>query len=110
MYGDIPQLKIPAEALTIGDCSAAGFDVTAWCDRRCNGRSLDLSTLGKWSGRGLLSLMREGAIVCRKCGRPAVAISVSSTARAERVLFWQIGDDAMPPTMSGSKSEKPAAP
>jgi hypothetical protein len=91
-----PQLEISPPELTIADCFAGRFSVTAWCSNRCNGRNLDLSVLGAWTDHKLLDLMRDGSIVCRTCGSPATAVNVSVTERADRVLFWQIGDDAMP--------------
>jgi hypothetical protein len=112
MYGDKPQLKIPPSELTLGDCLAGGFSVTAWCEQRCNGRNLDLPILTAWSGRGLLDLMREGVIVCRECDHPATTVGVSSTSRAERILLWEIGDDAMPlntkPTGGRQHTRRPA--
>jgi hypothetical protein len=108
MYGAIPQLKITPAELTIGDCRAGGFGVTAWCDQRCNGRNLELAKLSAWSDSRLLDLMREGVIVCRECGQPAVTVSVSCAGRSQRILFWQIGDDAMP--AATATADQPGSP
>lgn len=88
-------LKAPSD-LTIGDCFAAGHGVTVWCDSRCHGRDLKFDRLGKWIDHKLLDLMREGVIVCSRCGRPATFISVSAHLVADAILTWRIGDDAMP--------------
>ncbi len=84
------------EDLTIGDCREGGFNAVAWCDRGCNGRDLAFGRLDRWADRKLLDLMREGVIVCVKCARPAVYISVGSSERADQILTWRLGDDAMP--------------
>ena len=82
--------------LTISDCWTAKYDVTVWCDGRCNGRDLDLSKLGKWVDHKLLDLMREGLFVCSRCDRPATFVSVSGHLRSEPVLTWRLGDDCLP--------------
>jgi hypothetical protein len=82
--------------LTLGDCFAAGYTVSVWCSNRCPGRFLPLSKLGKWADHKLLDLMRDGAIVCTRCDRPATFVSVSAHLVVGPVLKWQIGDDAMP--------------
>lgn len=84
------------EHLTIGDCREGWFTIVAWCDRGCNGRYLALDKLDKWNKHKVLDLMREGQIVCVKCKRPAVCVSVASSERADQVLKWNLGDDAMP--------------
>lgn len=81
---------------TLGDCFAAGHDVTVWCDSGCAGRNLNLSRLGKWADAKLLDLMREGLIVCTRCDRPATFVSVWAHLVRDPVLEWRIGDDAMP--------------
>lgn len=86
----------PAD-LTIADCREGWFAVVVWCDGRCSGRYLPIDTLDRWAGRKLLDLMREGDIVCSRCKRPAVCVSVSSSERANSVLRWRLGDDAFPP-------------
>lgn len=82
--------------LTLGDCQAAGHSVTLWCDGGCPGRDLDLSKLGRWSDRKILDLMREGVIVCSRCGAPATYVSVSAHLVAEPILKWRTGDDVVP--------------
>lgn len=83
--------------LTIADCVEGWFDVTAWCPtRHCPGRSLDLAKLSRWNDRKLLDLFREGLVVCTRCEALSDAVSVSSSEMADRVLFWRVGDDAMP--------------
>lgn len=85
----------PAD-LTIADCREGWFTVVVWCDGRCGGRYLAIDALDRWTGRKLLDLMRQGAIVCSRCKRPAVCVSVSSSERADTILRWRLGDDALP--------------
>jgi hypothetical protein len=87
--------------LTIGDCREGWFTAVAWCDRNCHGRYLALDKLEKWSDRKVLDLMREGVVVCVKCRRPAVHISIGSSERANEILTWRLGDDAMPRPAAG---------
>jgi len=94
----------PAD-LTVADCRDGWLDVTAWCEKRCGGRRLRLDDLDRWVERKLLDLMREGVVVCAKCDLPATCVTVSSTERADRILFWRIGDDAMPKTTKAPSAE-----
>jgi hypothetical protein len=82
--------------LTLGDCFAAGYGVTVWCDGRCGGRDLKLETLGRWADHKLLDLMREGKFVCSQCRQPATFVNISTTYRSAPVLRWKLGDDALP--------------
>lgn len=81
--------------LTIQDCRDGWFDVTAWCPGCRVGRRLDLKPLDHLANRKLLDLARQG-LRCTTCDQYVEAISVSSSEMSERVLYWQLGDDAMP--------------
>lgn len=82
--------------LTISDCFAAGHQITAWCTRACPGHDLDYQRLGRWADRKVLDLAREGVLVCASCRAFVGSIHISNTARADAILFWNLGDDAMP--------------
>lgn len=87
--------RVQPNDLTIQDCRDGWFDVTAWCPKCRVGRSLNLKALNHLASRKLLDLAREG-LRCATCGQYADAVSVNSTEMADRVLYWQLGDDAMP--------------
>jgi hypothetical protein len=85
----------PAD-LTIADCVEGWLDVAIWCAGRCGGRPVDLARLKPLSERKVLDLMREGVFTCKKCKKFADAVSINSSEHADRILFWRLGDDAMP--------------
>ena len=95
-HADPVLARVAPADLTIADCRDGWFRVTAWCDARCGGRDLDLGQIARWSDRKVLDLMREGLVICARCERPAVTVSVSSTEMSGSVLSWAVGDDAMP--------------